>query len=100
VPLEIESAFLILSIFSYKIGTYPSELTTLKAILNDERTKSLPPLELSRVFTFLAYNYNEIYPVPAEGENWINMAVNSRVHPTTNYCAFDFLSNLVEDYFN
>jgi hypothetical protein len=60
----------------------------------------LPPLELSRVFTFLAYNYGEIFKNPVEGEQWIGLAANYRTHPTTSYTAYDFLSNLVEDYFN
>jgi hypothetical protein len=56
----------------------------------------LPPFELSRVFTFLAYNYSEIFKDPKEGQSWISFSISYKVHPTTNYCAFDFLGNIVD----
>lgn len=62
--------------------------------------KTLPPLEISRIFTFLAYNYGELFKNPRDGENWIAFAINYQAHPTARYLAYDFLSNLVEDYFN
>lgn len=55
---------------------------------------------MSRVFTFLAYNYAEVYKEPSEGESWIGFALNYNAHPTTRFCAFDFLGNIVDDYFN
>jgi len=55
---------------------------------------------LARVFTFLAYNYFEIFKEPALGEGWLNLAITYKAHPTTRYCAFDCFSNIIEDYFN
>ena len=98
--LPVESAFLVLSVFSYGIGHYEAEREAIKVILCDERVKQLPPLETSRIFTFLAYNYNEIYSDPKDGEAWISFALAYRAHPTTAYLAYHFLSNTVEDYFN
>lgn len=59
--LPLELSFLILSVLSYGLGNHQEEVSVLKAILNDNRMKQLTPLEMSRVLTFLAYNYNEIY---------------------------------------
>jgi len=57
-------------------------------------------METSRVFTFLAYNYCELYKNLSEGEHGLRYAINYSAHPTACYCAFDFFSNIVEDYFN
>jgi hypothetical protein len=65
--LPVETSFLILSVFSYEIGHFENELAAMKVILCDERIKLLTPMDMSRVFTFLAYNYNEIYKIPSEG---------------------------------
>jgi hypothetical protein len=59
--LPLEVSFLILSVLSYGLGNHQEEVSVLKAMLNDNRMKQLAPLEMSRVLTFLAYNYNEIY---------------------------------------
>lgn len=75
-------------------------MASIRLILNDERTKSLPPLELARIFIFLAYNYTEVYPNPSEGEQWLRFVLTYSAHPTAAYCAFDFLGNIVEDYFS
>lgn len=88
------------SIFSYGLGGFPEELAGIRTILNDERTKTLPPLELARVFIFLAYNYAEVYKNPSEGESWLRFVLTYSAHPTAAYCAFDFLGNIVEDYFS
>lgn len=42
--LEIETAFLVLSIFSYGIGQYPEEVSEIRQILADPKTLQLPPL--------------------------------------------------------
>ena len=55
---------------------------------------------MSRIFTFLAYNYEEIFKRLEEGEIWLELAISYSAHPTTSYCAFDFFSNIVEDYFS
>ena len=60
----------------------------------------LPPLEISRIFTFLGYNYGEIFEDEASGEGWLQFAITYNAHPTTSFCAFDFFSNIVEDYFS
>ena len=57
-PLDIETALCVLSVFSYGLSRYPDHVAALKVILCDERAKQLPPLELARVFIFLAYNYS------------------------------------------
>lgn len=56
--LPLEVSFLILSVLSYGLGNHQEEVAVLKAILNEDRMKQLAPLEMSRVLTFLAYNYN------------------------------------------
>ena len=55
---------------------------------------------MSRIFIFLGYNYSDIFQKLEEGKKWLDCAVNYQAHPTTLYCAFDFLSNICEDYFN
>jgi len=52
-------------------------------------------LELARIFTFLAYNYTEIYPNPMQGEGWVKWALNSDSQRTVILCALDFISNIV-----
>ena len=59
--LEIETAFLVLSIFSYGIKACRNEIVEVRQILSHPRLLELPPIETSRIFTFLAYNYSEIY---------------------------------------
>ena len=56
--LSLEVSFLILSVLSYGIAHHQEEVAVMKAILSDDRMKQLPPIEMSRVLTFLAYNYN------------------------------------------
>ena len=72
----------------------------MRQILSHPKLLELPPIEMSRIFTFLAYNYSEIYEIQSEGEGWLALAINYNAHPTTSFCAFDFFSNIVEDYFN
>ncbi len=91
---------MILSIFSYALNAHPNEVEKIRLILNDERVKMLPPLELSRIFIFLGYNYNEVYKNPSEGEHWMKFVLGYSAHPTAFYCALDFLSNIVDDYFS
>jgi hypothetical protein len=55
--LPLETAFLLLSIFSYQLSSYPSIGASIGTILKEERARNLSPLELARVFSFLAYNY-------------------------------------------
>jgi hypothetical protein len=100
VILSVETALLILSVFSYGIAHFEAELNSIKVMFCDERIKKLPPFEISRVFTFLGYNYSEIYNNPSDGESWIGFALTYQVHPTTAYCGFDFLSNIVDDHFS
>lgn len=55
--LDLETAFQILTIYSFSLENYPAELEKLKVILCDKRMMELEPLTSARIFMFLAYNY-------------------------------------------
>lgn len=62
--------------------------------------KKVNPLELTRIFQFLAYNYQEVYPHYSLGESWMKMALNVSVeeaetYPSLAYSALDFISNVL-----
>lgn len=54
------------------------------------------PLEMSKIFLFLAYNYGEVFKNPFDGSFWIDFALNYKTHPTTRYMGLDFISNIVD----
>ena len=42
--LEVETGFLVLSIFSYGLGRFPAQSNRIQKILSDQRMFSLPPI--------------------------------------------------------
>lgn len=46
-----------LTIYSFSLDNYPTELEKLKVILCDKRMMDVEQLTLARIFMFLAYNY-------------------------------------------
>jgi hypothetical protein len=98
--LPTETALLVLSIQSYKLSKFEDELQELKRILLFPHVQGrLSPLELTRLFAFLAYNYSELYRNGLEGEEWVRLALASDQHRTVEIAALDFITNVVEDYF-
>jgi hypothetical protein len=58
----------VLSILSYRLSKYPREIKELSSVLQVEKfTQKATPLDLSRAFLFMAYNYSELYPDPQQG---------------------------------
>ena len=52
------------------------------------------PLDISKVFVFLAYNYGDVFKNPFDGSIWIEFALKYKKHPTSRYLSLDFLSNI------
>jgi hypothetical protein len=76
--LPIETALLVLSIQSYKISNFEAELLELKRILTFQVIKDkLRGLEVSRLFSFFAYNFSELYKDGSDGEEWVRLALVS-----------------------
>jgi hypothetical protein len=95
--LPIESAFLILAILSYNLCRFPLELATLSHLL--KVPYQYQPVELTRIFLFLSYNFNEVFKNPLEGKDLVEFAMRADLDYPTKKAAFDFLHNVVDDYF-
>jgi hypothetical protein len=97
--IDIDTAFQTLAICSFSLEHFPVHLEALKVILCDKRMMDVTPLEMSKIFLFLAYNYGEVFKNPFDGSFWIDFALSYKAHPTTRYMALDFISNIVDEYF-
>lgn len=64
----------------------------------------LPPLERARIYTFLAYNYDDVFG--SDGRHaqsfsfWLEMALQEENHSTVTYCALDFITNTLQQQYN
>lgn len=70
--MSFEQAFFVLAVLSYRMCRQQKELWELRTNVTVEAVRGrVVPLELARVFGFLAYNYQDLYPDSAAGEPWI-----------------------------
>lgn len=56
----------------------------------------LSPLDRSRLYNFLGYNYAETFVNPNDGAFMIELALLDNGHPTVDHSAIDFLSNIAD----
>lgn len=103
--MDVETAFLVLTIFSFALEYYKKEIQEIRIILCSERIGKMPPLERARIYTFLAYNYDELFSINSSSSlqtlnHWVSLAFLEQTHPTVSYCAMDFITNSLHKLYN
>jgi hypothetical protein len=97
---------MVLSILSYRLGRHINELAEMKNFMKVEIvTDKATAVDLARVFQFLAFNYQELFPESREGEGWMFFALQTTIgqasgYPSLAYAALDFISNTIALYFS
>jgi hypothetical protein len=85
-----------MTILSCQMCTRNDIMHEVRTILNQSSLilSSLNTLELCRLYTFLSYNFIDLFDEDLEsGEPYLRSAFERHNHPTVEYIALDFIFN-------